>query len=165
MPNHVINIVRLGGEEDKIRELVEFVKSGDMPFDFNQIISMPPHIKREGLTSEEKQRTKGRNWYDWSIAHWGTKWNCYEIDFIEEEFTYAFSTAWSAPEPVIRELSRLFPEITITHMWCDEDWLSGNCGEIEIENGEIQFNRDFETEVEIREFAAEILGFDPETEF
>lgn len=58
-------------------------------------------------------------WYDWCYANWGTKWNAYRFDFIDED-TIRFETAWSNPEPVMRKLSEMYPEVEIEHWWADE---------------------------------------------
>ena len=52
------------------------------------------------------------SWYDWRLAHWGTKWDASDAELSEEsatQFTYYFFTAWSAPEPVIEAMSRQHP--------------------------------------------------------
>ena len=46
-----------------------------------------------------------------------------------------FQTAWSAPHPVIEQLAKMYPDITITHKWADED-IGMNCGEYEYADGE-----------------------------
>lgn len=59
-------------------------------------------------------------WYDWCNEHWGTKWSSYENHQIDKD-TIAFMTAWSAPEPVIAQLAKMYPEAEIEHWWADED--------------------------------------------
>lgn len=65
-------------------------------------------------------------WYDWCIEHWGTKWNAYENEQIDKD-TIAFETAWSAPEPVIAQLAKMYPDVEIEHWWADED-MGSNTG-------------------------------------
>ena len=77
-------------------------------------------------------------WYEWSITNWGTKWNAYGY---EEGTDYSacdeltFQTAWSAPHPILRKLSEMFPEIVFKHRWADED-IGMNCGERNYLGGE-----------------------------
>jgi hypothetical protein len=55
------------------------------------------------------------NWYDWSIANWGTKWDASEVD-IEWKTTSMsayFLTAWSPPEPIYEALVEKFPNLQI----------------------------------------------------
>lgn len=76
------------------------------------------------------------NWYDWSIANWGTKWNAYNFDFFEPaENEIWFQTAWSSPLRVIQKLSNLFPKIEIELTYADED-IGSNTGIITFKNGQ-----------------------------
>lgn len=56
-------------------------------------------------------------WYDWRVQEWGTKWNadCLGSSYQEKDgkavYIISFSTAWSPPEPVIRELAKQYPEL------------------------------------------------------
>lgn len=96
-------------------------------------------------------------WYSWCTKHWGTKWNAYDCSHNGE--TLSFLTAWSAPRPVLLELSRLYPEIEITHAWADED-IGNNCGRYQYLAGEIteEFLPDFGRES--YEFAASVMNTD-----
>lgn len=51
------------------------------------------------------------NWHDWSLSNWGTKWNAYE-QYMEDDNTICFNTAWATPFEVIQELSFMFPHMT-----------------------------------------------------
>ena len=64
-------------------------------------------------------------WYDWSLANWGTKWDCYEVsrEMEDGQLIYVFDTAWSPPSPVVEKLMELFPGIGIEHRYFDE----GHC--------------------------------------
>ena len=73
-------------------------------------------------------------WYDWAIENWGTKWNSYD-SWKGQENGLLFSTAWSAPHPVIEALAAKYPNVRITHEWADED-IGNNCGIREYEDGE-----------------------------
>ena len=83
---------------------------------------------------ENMDKYGSKDWYDWSCKHWGTKWGAYSQ--MESDDTIEFSTAWSAPIPVIKELSRLFPKVKIKLRFADEDFGS-NCGEITFSKGTI----------------------------
>jgi hypothetical protein len=65
------------------------------------------------------------NWYDWSIAKWGTKWNAYNYSetFREpERLEFVFDTAWSSPSPIWRKLCELYPQLTFHVQAFDEGW-------------------------------------------
>lgn len=72
-------------------------------------------------------------WYDWCCNNWGTKWNAYELEIIDDD-TIMFQTAWSSPEPVIEKLAEMYPDAHIEHWWADED-MGRNCGYREYGNG------------------------------
>lgn len=81
-------------------------------------------IKNVGLTAAELRKLKkeygATNWYDWNIAHWGTKWNAYDQADIQPN-SFKFDTAWSTPMPVIEALSTMFPDVTFEVDYADED--------------------------------------------
>lgn len=103
------------------------------------------------------QKFGAATWYSWCTKHWGTKWNAYDCSHNGE--TLSFLTAWSAPRPVLRELSRLYPEIGIAHSWADED-IGNNCGRNQYLAGEVteEFFPDFGRES--YEFAASVMNTD-----
>lgn len=82
--------------------------------------------KSVGLTADEiqalKQEYEAADWYDWSINHWGTKWNVDGIEPTVEptELDYIFDTAWSPPTAVIERLAALFPKASIIHAYVEE---------------------------------------------
>ena len=87
----------------------------EQPFDFNRIVPKPAvvdFLSASDLRSSSMEEHPNRNWYDWCLSMWGTKWNAYEF---EEVFAgkYTFYTAWDPPIPVVRSLSWLFPEVEI----------------------------------------------------
>lgn len=60
------------------------------------------------------------SWYEWCIKHWGTKWNSYDNVKVDPN-VITFKTAWNAPEPVIAQLAKMYPEVEIEHWWASED--------------------------------------------
>jgi hypothetical protein len=54
------------------------------------------------------------NWYDWSNANWGTKWNACHAELCEdtaEQLTIRFDTAWDAPRALMDAFEELVGEI------------------------------------------------------
>ena len=104
-------------------------------------------MKGHGKTEEElielglqyisnKVRYGATTWYDWNIAHWGTKWNaCDYKEREDEEDTIEFQTAWSCPEPILMKLAEMYPDAHIEHWWADED-MGSNCGYKEFVDGQ-----------------------------
>ena len=146
MPNHVTNIVRVSGDPEKVKAMFEDIKDDKIglgSIDFNKVIPMPEHIFRGNLGMAEREKYGKDNWYDWSIAHWGTKWNSYGYDgaYTPQDFDgehIEFQTAWSRPESVIAALAAKYPDLSFEHKWADEDF-GYNVGHLEYEDGEEMF--------------------------
>lgn len=75
------------------------------------------------------QRYGEKDWYDWSYANWGTKWNGSETYIMGN--IISFQTAWGCPYGVIDELSK---HIDFKVVYADED-LGSNFGVIEFKDG------------------------------
>jgi len=76
--------------------------------------------KRALLAAAE---TGYRDWYQWSIANWGTKWGSYDYEFRAREpgrFVFKFATAWSPPRPILAKLAEMWPELRIETKSIDE---------------------------------------------
>lgn len=73
-----------------------------------------------GLTYIHNKASYGcTTWYDWSRFNWGTKWNAYNVEVVGN--AVYFSTAWSAPEPIFKALSKMFPDVRFDVVFADED--------------------------------------------
>lgn len=94
-------------------------------------------------------------WYDWSIDNWGTKWNAMNVTWENE--TLVFETAWNHPEPVLVELSNLFPQVQICLEYADED-TGYNCGKVVYQNGEMNKDIPEDGSKEAYEIAFELWG-------
>jgi hypothetical protein len=65
------------------------------------------------------------NWYDWSIAKWGTKWNACDPALLAGSaadgfIEIMFDTAWDAPVPVMEKMFEMFPRLSFTCSWRHE---------------------------------------------
>lgn len=142
MPNHITNRIKLSGEDADVHKLIEEIKNDEFglgTIDFEKVISMPDNIYRGSIGEAEEKLYGKNNWYDWSLANWGTKWNAYGYyegeDYSCNKDSLRFLSAWSAPHPVIQKLSEMFPCVKIEHKWADED-IGVNCGRRTYYNGE-----------------------------
>lgn len=101
-------------------------------------------------------------WYEWCNDNWNTKWNAcgYDenTDYSDSDFIW-FQTAWSAPIPVIKTLSEMYPNIELTLEFADED-LGQNCGEMKFKDGDIIEEYIPQTGKEAIEFAARVWEYD-----
>lgn len=150
MPNHITNRIKLIGEPSEVKRVMEAVKvdnTGLGSLDFEKIIPMPADVDDS---------------YNWCISNWGTKWNSYGYESIEnpdDSDTISFLTAWSAPHPVLEKLTAMFPSVTIEHEWADED-IGYNCGRRIYYDGERTEEYYPNCGREGTEFAAEVIGLD-----
>lgn len=76
-----------------------------------------------------------KDWYDWCVAIWGTKWNSCRSEFFEE--SVRFETAWSPVIDLIALWGSLFPSLKFTYYFADEQG-AVNTGKVVIENGAVQ---------------------------
>lgn len=127
MPNHITNRIEIKGDADRIGSIMEKIKNDEAgigTIDFEKIIPMPDNIFKGNLGPKEWELYSKNNWYDWSVANWGTKWNAYGFDpdtDYSKEKELRFLTAWSAPHPILEKLAKMFPDVKLEHEWADED--------------------------------------------
>lgn len=157
MPNHCTNLLSCTSGKN-IGEIIKpYLTDDGKNLDFDKIIPMPEGIIKtfqdstieeivKERTPEEKEARKKeydvlqeqnikdyghRNWYDWCVAMWDTKWNAYNCWMLEDEslkleevHDLGFQTAWSPPINVIRELAKLTGE-SLRMSYYDEGWMFG----------------------------------------
>lgn len=111
----------------------------ELRYEFNQIKATPrfsdknywlqiancdkteAELRDLGMQYINNQKLYGATtWYNWCITNWGTKWNTYGNEQPDAN-TITFLTAWSAPEKVIAQLAKMYPDAAIEHWWADED--------------------------------------------
>lgn len=186
MPNHVISTVEILGHEDtikKLKETVREVKDTEVfPISFNKIIPMPDKIFRGSVGDKERQEHGSDNWYDWSVANWGTKWNAYNqpeeddieilegrnnsLDFIASKgatknklviIRYSFSTAWSPVTKVMEKLSEMFPDVKIKYAFIDEGYSFG--GYEYFHEGVLVEVKDYEKESQLKKVEKYVTSY------
>lgn len=146
MPNHISNKLTIIGEEQEVKEVLEFIKEDNLglgTIDFNKITPMPKWIYGstpdvQGISREDEEKWGKENTVlHWSIKHWGTKWNAYsQPDHRNTANTIYFQTAWSEVTNLIQKIAWIFPEVTIEYSFADED-LGSNCGVYQFKGTEI----------------------------
>jgi hypothetical protein len=73
-----------------------------------------------------------QDWYSWSNANWGTKWNACHTEITEKCLNNTwveirFDTAWDAPLPIFHHMFESFPKLSFTCTWqheCETLWYS-----------------------------------------
>lgn len=72
-------------------------------------------VFRLGMLRKKNREKYGHaDWYDWSRANWGTKWDACNAGLSPKPEhggkVLWFDTAWSRPDPVMEKLFAMFPE-------------------------------------------------------
>lgn len=94
--------------------------------DFEKIITPPDDPAYHDEPSQEVARNSPNWWDTWNRANWGTKWNCFECEKLEEN-VFQFETAWNGVPDLINAMSVKFPDVEIQYEYSDED-TGYNCG-------------------------------------
>ena len=157
MPNHCTNLLSCTSGKN-IGEIIKpYLTDDGKNLDFDKIIPMPDgiiktfqdstieEIIKERTPEEKEARQKvlddlqeqnlkdygHKNWYDWCVANWDTKWNAYSCYTLEDDslklediHDFGFQTAWSPPINVIRQLAKLTGE-SLRMSYYDEGWMFG----------------------------------------
>ena len=76
-------------------------------------------------------------WYEWRNQNWGTKWNAYGQERIDDD-TLQFYTANAGVPELLRGLSAQFPDLTMSYAYADDDW-GNNAGEYRFNGGEVDY--------------------------
>jgi hypothetical protein len=115
MPNHCFNRVHLTGTPDDIAAvtalLLTTTEDGAETVTMHTLIPEPPDLATtpsDGILPA---------WYDWRIAHWGTKWDFYDVEITDrdaETLGFVCSTAWAPPEPFVEALRTRFPNLSVS---------------------------------------------------
>ena len=56
-------------------------------------------------------------WYDWRVQNWDTKWDCYDVEIVDDDpdqLEVEFSTAWSPPEAICSAIREQYPDLSVS---------------------------------------------------
>lgn len=114
-----------GAAAERLRQsnFIRLMQKGPFPKDFE-----PEQFEAYLRCIRAIKETGFPTWYEWSLKHWGTKWNAYEATRVNPGML-KFQTAWSAPLVWLGALAKQFPTCAIRLRWADEDFGS-NVGDI-----------------------------------
>jgi len=137
MPNWCSNTVVVGGDAAEVAKFNEWL--GDGKLLLSKIIPTPSQLtetvagfhgdadKQKALEEQEKKNIEElgfKNWYDWNIANWGTKWDVdVEVDessSMDEQVIMCFQSAWAPPQKAISLLAEKFKKLTFRHSYFEE---------------------------------------------
>jgi len=104
MPNWCYNNLDITATTDEQKAVLERVSKAQADDGFiGQFLPLPEALRETVKGSGEEEQevfVDGfNNWYDWQVAHWGTKWdpevmNC---DYDGTTLSVSFDSAWSPP--------------------------------------------------------------------
>ena len=117
MPNWVYNTITVKPKSHDTNAIEEFKKKyfTDNDFDYDKVIPEPKtmeecpnkYIIKGGEAIEISEDKPWFNWYEWHYDFWGCKWNASDTQIgydTEDELVFWFSSPWSPPRKVLREL-------------------------------------------------------------
>jgi hypothetical protein len=129
MPNWCSNHITVrGGNSAEIKRLADALSAGEF---CNAVIPTPQELTNtvSGFMGEDKRAAHEaqmaaniekygyKDWYDFQVANWGTKWDvsgeAVEIDEDGLGFSGAFESAWSPPIAVCEALVEQGFEVTL----------------------------------------------------
>ena len=153
MPNHTINFVTIETntnvqeEIQALEELKNDLRIKDNMFDFNGIVPMPEEIRKgtemytdncsddyeldNGVFVPKRRLIRKRlmaeygadNWRDFGKLYWGTKWNSYEFELIQDEehvLFVSFLTAWDSPREIAQRINAYCEQHNLVLDWTAE---------------------------------------------
>ena len=136
MPNWCNNNIEIAGPTDTIKQLWEDAQNADGGFGLlDAMYPMPKELditagslgdeaEQAKLTELEKaneEKYGHKNWYDWRVANWGTKWDINEegLEFIDNGdgtavITGWFDSAWAPPIGAYQNFDEMMDNCYIT---------------------------------------------------
>ena len=146
MPNWCSNEVSISGKPEVIKQIADIIKNNPDGFEMDDFVPMPEHLRETtsgvGGDSNFMKALNGDktveydNWYHWSLANWGTKWDVSEAQVSYHpsgtSISIGYQTAWSPNGEFWTEFSSLHP-VLIQHQYLEE----GMCfiGETDYQDG------------------------------
>ena len=134
MPNYCNNVVEIRGPVKVVKALVDhrldFMKIYPYPKDLDIVAGRsgaddsPEQIQLVAAEESNLKKYGYKNWYDWCVSEWGTKWNAggsdnadMQIDWDEDGddsiALFQFDTAWAPALGVLQKLRDDHPELSV----------------------------------------------------
>jgi len=102
--------------------------------------------------------TRFQSWYDWSYANWGTKWSAYEQTEGDNN-SIRFWTANGPAIPVIKALSKMFPDAKFKLEYSDQD-IGNQLGSVTFKDGCVVEEVNYPYGHAAINFACDLWGYD-----
>jgi hypothetical protein len=123
MPNWCNDSLTVTGPRPDLDAFIKAAKGKDdgkkLDLCFNSLVPIPAE----------------KEWYDWNIENWGTKWEPDSVSFNDEgtRLDYSFATAWCPPLELLQKVSAKFPTLEFVIIF-DESG-NGSYGKYIFKNG------------------------------
>lgn len=126
MPNWCTNTAIIMGQTNSLIDFVDTIESHRRLF--SPFLPIPNELQETNSPPRDDEVAKNniekygfKDWYDWAIVKWGTKWDVnienivtdfskYETDDNISVVKLFFDTAWSPPLAAIKYISTLYPD-------------------------------------------------------
>lgn len=129
------------------QEQLKAVENNEMPPEefiskLQEALSNVPPLSPDLIAQFQHEVETKDDWYHWNLRNWGTKWDIdgAEMKVDENKLIYTYTTAWSPPMEALNKLAVMFPLVTISSRFLDEN----DCfaGEALWQNGGLEFEHD-----------------------
>ena len=132
MPNWCENELIIEGEPQTLDFIQSVSAHGDLPFSMEAFKPTPPLLlEKSGISADGNAignaflgntNYEYDNWYEWRIAHWGTKWDIADLHLhrTERAISLSYQTAWSPNVSFWTYFSSLYPSVKISHRFVEE---------------------------------------------
>jgi hypothetical protein len=145
MPNWCDNEIVIKGSPEVLAEIDNIISNNEDGFQMGDFVPLPEHL-RDTTSSGGSDKfvnalagdttTEYDNWYDWSIANWGTKWDVSDAYRSNDvgQILLSYQTAWAPNINFWAQFTEKYP-VEVEHRYYEE----GVCfiGEATIKDGEI----------------------------
>lgn len=147
----------LYGELPQTREdAIEMIENVHLCYEHHQNAFWLLSLAEGRQAIVNQQKYGHQDWYGWSVANWGTKWNGGQADVVrlDSNLYVHFDTAWSPPVPIIEALAEQYPACSFELSYCELGcWFAG------VVYGEHGQAYDSPAE-DVKAFAEEVFGFE-----
>jgi len=107
MPNWCNNTFKVSADKEQIDSFEKFLNDNNGKDWFDFFLPCPPELKDGGPVGFQDKHNEAliekyghSDWYSWSVANWGCKWNCDAQDWTRDDdntISFWFDSPWGPP--------------------------------------------------------------------
>lgn len=126
MPNWCENKLTITGTASELANFYSKIDNGE-EFQFLEVfVPTPNDLLAHSSPEFDEERKKenldkygARDWYDWRVQNWGTKWDLSSFELITkiqhdekmQTWVFHFETAWAPPEEAFEKIAAQWPNL------------------------------------------------------